>query len=104
MITRMVRMQFRADALAAFEAIFAASKHQIRNFPGCMALELHHDPADPSVRYTWSRWASEEALLAYRQSPIFGQVWPATKALFASPPQAFSMVLEEVIPGSPGQN
>ncbi|MAC17280.1 MAG: hypothetical protein CMC97_03175 [Flavobacteriales bacterium] len=35
-------------------------------------------------------WEGEQALNAYRNSPLFGTVWPATKALFSEPPVARS--------------
>ena len=99
MIVRIVRMQFQADQLSAFQAIFDQSKHAIRSFPGCLHLELHADPSDPSVRYTYSHWESEEALNAYRHSDLFAGVWPKTKALFAGKPLAYSLSrLETIVP------
>lgn len=97
MIVRIVRMKFRPEALTTFQAIFDQSKASIRSFPGCLHLELHADAHDPHVRYTYSHWRSQGDLDAYRHSELFGQVWPATKALFAERPQAFSLEkLEEV--------
>jgi quinol monooxygenase YgiN len=97
MIVRIVRMEFHPDNLETFQGIFDASKMAIRHFPGCLHLELHRDPRHPQVRYTYSHWRSQADLDAYRQSELFGSVWPRTKALFAAPPQAFSLErLEEV--------
>jgi hypothetical protein len=97
MILRIVRMEFRPEALAEFHAIFDQSKQAIRNFPGCHHLELHQDPKNPQVRYTYSHWESENALNAYRDSELFASVWPRTKALFAARPQAFSLVQMELV-------
>jgi len=99
MIIRIVRMEFQADQLDAFQAIFDQSKQAIRSFPGCMHLELHRDASHDAVRYTYSHWQDQAALDAYRHSELFAQVWPRTKALFAAKPQAFSLLqMEQVEP------
>ncbi|RMG22215.1 MAG: antibiotic biosynthesis monooxygenase [Bacteroidetes bacterium] len=91
MITRIVRMEFREDALEEFHRIFEQHHQRIRNFPGCLQVELLRDTRHPAVRYTISQWETEAALEQYRQSELFGKVWPRTKALFAAKAQAFSM-------------
>ncbi|WNJ20874.1 antibiotic biosynthesis monooxygenase family protein [Pontibacter sp. G13] len=97
MIVRIVRMEFQADKLEAFHQIFDQSKQAIRQFPGCLHLELHRDPQNEQVRYTYSHWEHEDALNAYRKSELFGGVWPATKALFAAKPKAFSLIQMETV-------
>ncbi|MDW3651515.1 MAG: antibiotic biosynthesis monooxygenase family protein [Bacteroidia bacterium] len=97
MIVRIVRMEFRKEEVDRFQEIFDESKHKIRAFPGCEELQLHGDPQNPAIRYTYSKWLSEDALNAYRKSELFGGVWPRTKALFATKPQAFSLVQLEQI-------
>jgi len=97
MIVRIVRMTFRPEEIQAFHEIFDSSKQKIRAFPGCQHLELHQDPADPRVRYTYSHWRSQDDLNAYRHSELFGQVWPRTKALFAEKPLAYSLQHMETI-------
>jgi autoinducer 2-degrading protein len=88
---------FRQKSWRAFHQVFDENKQQIRNFDGCLQLELHADPANENVRYTFSLWRSQADLDAYRKSELFQQVWPRTKALFAARPQAFSLQkLEEV--------
>ena len=97
MIIRIVRMEFESDKLSEFHQIFNNSKASIRAFPGCQYLTLHQDVNDPNVRYTYSHWASQADLDAYRNSPLFGQVWPKTKRLFSAKPLAYSLhQLEEV--------
>jgi quinol monooxygenase YgiN len=91
MLTRIVRMTFEPERLADFLAIFRASENKIRNMPGCRYLELWQDAAAPNIYCTYSHWDSAADLDAYRRSALFGQVWPATKALFAAPPLAFSV-------------
>lgn len=91
MLTRIVRMTFRPDELGTFEAIFAASKDQIRVFPGCQHVELLHDLDVPNVRVTYSLWDSPDALENYRQSDFFRATWTKTKMLFSEKPVAFSL-------------
>lgn len=91
MLIRIVRLTFAPEHIAAFLRIFQDSENQIRQMPGCRHLELWQDADDPLVYCTHSHWESAEALNAYRRSALFGQVWPATKALFAAPPLAFSV-------------
>ena len=99
MLVRIVRMTFQEDKLADFNAIFDASKHQIRAFPGNHHLELLRDPDQPNVRMTYSLWVSTDALEAYRRSELFQTTWAVTKALFAGRAVAFSgEQLEEVSP------
>ncbi|MFK7969514.1 MAG: putative quinol monooxygenase [Bacteroidia bacterium] len=92
-IVRIVRMEFREDALEEFHAMFDQFETRIRGAEGCTHLQLYRDAKFPNVRYTYSHWVDEHALDAYRESALFGEVWPRTKKLFAAKPQAFSMVL-----------
>ncbi|GAA4382005.1 putative quinol monooxygenase [Hymenobacter koreensis] len=91
MIIRIVRMTFRPEDVPAFLRVFAASEDQIRQQPGCRHMELWQDAALPHVFCTHSHWDSAAHLDAYRRSALFGEVWPATKKLFAEPPLAFSV-------------
>ena len=97
MIVRMVRMEFRPETLAEFQRIFEESKIYIRQFPGCLHLELHQDAQFPHVRWTYSHWESQSDLDAYRKSELFASVWPRTKALFGGKPQAFSLLRMETV-------
>ena len=92
MIIRIVRMTFRPEKTEDFLEIFRNSKVRIRAFEGCRHVELLQDLQQPHIYSTYSLWESEEHLNAYRRSALFGQVWPATKALFADKPQAWSHV------------
>jgi quinol monooxygenase YgiN len=97
MITRIVRMEFDPSRQPEFEAVFEASKAQIRAFEGCRRLELHRDAAQPNVYYTLSEWDSEAALDTYRHSQLFANVWARTKIHFAGKPQAYSLLLHQRI-------
>ncbi len=93
MLLRVVRMTFDPAQVAAFLALFEATKARIRAQHGCLSMALGRDTADAAVFCTYSRWESEAALNAYRQSALFGEVWPATKRLFAAPAVAFSSLV-----------
>jgi quinol monooxygenase YgiN len=90
-IIRVVQMTFTADGIDTFRALFAERKSRIRHFDGCLHLELWQDAHQPEVFFTYSHWASGEHLNHYRFSPFFKETWGLTKALFAAPPQAWSV-------------
>ena len=85
-------MTFREDKVPDFLEIFRNSRERIRSMDGCLHLELMKDPEHENILTTYSRWESEIALNAYRNSALFGDVWPATKALFKEKPVAFSLL------------
>ncbi|OON67295.1 putative quinol monooxygenase [Hymenobacter sp. CRA2] len=91
MIIRIVRMTFRPDAVAEFLRVFRASEDRIRAQPGCRHMELWQDDDQPHIFCTHSHWDAAADLDRYRRSALFGEVWPATKKLFAAPPLAFSV-------------
>lgn len=91
MITRIVKMNFKASEIDNFLIIFNQSKNEIRNMPGCNHLELWNSQTEATVFYTYSIWDSENDLNNYRNSELFQSVWPATKALFASKAEASSL-------------
>ncbi|NVK83603.1 MAG: antibiotic biosynthesis monooxygenase [Cytophagia bacterium] len=90
MLIRIVRMTFKPEEVEPFLELFDQTKEKIRHFPGCKHLELMKDYNDPNIFVTYSYWESEEHLNQYRSSPLFGEVWQATKAKFADKPVAFS--------------
>jgi heme-degrading monooxygenase HmoA len=91
MLIRMVRMTFQPEKVKDFLQVFNDSKDKIRAFEGCQHMELLQDHSDKNIFMTYSYWDSENALNNYRKSELFGQVWPATKKLFAVPAHAFSV-------------
>ncbi|GAB3334451.1 putative quinol monooxygenase [Hymenobacter humi] len=91
MLIRVVRMTFGPEQVPAFLALFQASENRIRQQPGCRHLELWQDADNPAVYCTYSHWDDAAALDNYRKSTLFGEVWPATKRLFAATPVAFSV-------------
>ncbi|MDB5253329.1 MAG: antibiotic biosynthesis monooxygenase [Flaviaesturariibacter sp.] len=91
MVTRIVKMIFRDEAVEAFTALFDERKERIRACPGCSHLELWQDRKRPSVFFTFSRWDDEAALDAYRRSPFFEETWTMTRALFAERAEAWTV-------------
>jgi len=83
-------MTFRPEEVEMFLANFETNKHKIRSFPGCHRLELLQDWDNPAVFASYSYWDDEEALNAYRHSPLFKGIWAKTKPLFAEKPAAWS--------------
>lgn len=93
MLIRVVRMTFAPMQVAAFLTLFHATKHRIRQQPGCRHLALWQDADNPHIYSTYSHWDDAAALDSYRKSALFGEVWPATKRLFVAPPVAFSSLI-----------
>jgi quinol monooxygenase YgiN len=91
MITRIVKMTFKRDKLEDFQRIFERSKEEIRDFEGCLHVELYRDTMQENVYFTYSQWVSEDELNAYRNSPFFESTWNETKSLFADKPEAHSL-------------
>lgn len=98
MIIRVVQMTFRDDAVEAFRSLFEDRKRRIRHYDGCLHLELWQDAHHPNVFFTYSHWESEAHLDHYRFSPFFKETWGLTKALFAAPPQAWSIGSSMIVP------
>lgn len=95
MIVRVVRMKFRADAVAKFRALFSERKATIAGFDGCVHLELWQDANDENIFCTYSHWESEAHLNRYRFSEFFKDTWTRTKALFAEKAVAWSVTRVE---------
>jgi len=94
-IVRVVRLTLAEEHIAAFERLFEAHHAAIEAQPGCRGVELLTDPDDPCVRATLSRWDAESDLHAYRSSALFGEIWPATKAMFEASPLVWTYEVGE---------
>ena len=90
-ITRIVKMTFRPEEVATFQALFEGWRHRIIAFPGCGHLELLHDARDARIFFTYSEWSGPADLEAYRTSDVFANVWPVVKKLFAEPADAWTV-------------
>ncbi|GHC58688.1 putative quinol monooxygenase [Ulvibacter litoralis] len=91
MFTRIVKMEFEAENVPAFLANFETVKSKIRNYPGCLFLELYNDKKEPTIFFTYSKWEHENDLENYRHSELFKGVWATTKPMFRSKAQAWSV-------------
>ncbi len=91
MLIRIVKLEFEATKIATFLHTFEAEKEVIRNFPGCLFLELYNDIHNTSLYFTYSYWENEAALENYRNSDLFKQIWAKTKVLFKGKPEAWSV-------------
>lgn len=90
MITRIVKLTFEADKIDDFLTFFETIKHQVNSFPGCYGMRLLRDVNHPAIVMTYSNWDSEESLNNYRDSVIFGTVWPTIKPWFGAKPEAWT--------------
>jgi quinol monooxygenase YgiN len=91
MIVRIVKMTFQTEAVPEFLHIMKKSHHRIRSSTGCISLEVIQDLYQQNVFFTYSKWEDESNLNDYRNSEIFHEVWPATKALFAAKPETWTL-------------
>lgn len=97
MIKRIVKLTFKESEVETFLKIFENKKKKIRNFPGCLHLELWRDANQPNIFFTYSYWGSEDDLNAYRYSELFKETWKNTKVLFSGKPEAWSVEMIEAI-------
>lgn len=91
MFVRIVKMNFQEDKIEEFLKNFDANKTKIRNFKGCLFLELYKDKQQENQFFTYSYWTTEVALENYKNSDLFKTVWAKTKKLFNEKPQAWSL-------------
>lgn len=92
MIVRIVKMTFKRDKIQEFLFFLEENKSKIRNFPGCLMIEILQEKNNPAVIMTHSYWDSEVDLENYRCSELFKFVWSNTKIHFDENPEAYSMV------------
>ena len=90
-------MTFIPEHVLDFMKVFNASKQLIRNFEGCMHLELLADKDKPNILFTYSYWNSEKNLEHYRKSELFKTTWAQTKIHFESKAEAWSLERKERI-------
>ncbi len=91
MITRIVKLHFQEEKIADFLAFFETIKFQVASFPNCHGMKLLQDIKNPSIVFTYSQWESEADLNIYRDSELFGEVWPTIKPWFAHKAEAWSV-------------
>ncbi len=89
-IQRIVKMTFKLDRCDEFQAFFSDIKDQIAAQPGCSEVRLLRDKEASGVFFTYSTWDAQSSLDAYRQTELFGMVWPKVKDWFNAKPEAWS--------------
>jgi len=70
----------KPEDVDAFRLLLRESSPRVRQFPGCLSLQIVADIADPTSFFTLSTWRDTDALEAYRASPLFVEIWPRVKA------------------------
>ncbi|GMN05633.1 antibiotic biosynthesis monooxygenase [Croceitalea sp. MTPC5] len=91
MLVRIVKLTFKPENISSFEQIFEETKQRIRNYEGCLFLELYQQQGNPQVFFTYSHWKDANTLDNYRNSDFFKSVWSKTKVLFDAKPEAWSL-------------
>jgi heme oxygenase (mycobilin-producing) len=94
MVTRIVKMTFAEEHIPAFLELFRANREAIASAEGCMSVELLRDIHKPGVMFTYSHWLDEKFIDLYKQSELFGRVWPETKRYFAAPAEVWTLEKE----------
>ena len=70
----------------AFEVSMAEAFPIIESADECFGAEVRRQAEDPSVYLLLVRWASVEAHMAFRESPLFGQWRALTHHFYSEPP------------------
>lgn len=92
-IQRIVKMTFVLERCDEFQTFFNEIKDQIAGQPGCSEVRLLRDKAASGVFFTYSLWDKQSSLDAYRETELFGMVWPKVKNWFNAKPEAWSTEL-----------
>lgn len=90
MITRIVKLTFKADNISKFLSIWNESREKIAEFEGCHFVEMLQSKSPENICFTYSLWDDEVALNKYRHSDLFQKTWAKTKVLFDGKPEAWS--------------
>jgi len=90
-ITRIVKMTFRIEKSDDFENYFLTIKDQVVGQPGCYGVKLFKEKEETGIFFTYSHWDSENDLNNYRQTEIFGKIWPTVKRWFASKAEVWTV-------------
>lgn len=91
MITRIVKLHFRPEKIQEFLDFFETIKWKVATHPGCHGMKLLQDIQKSNIVFTYSYWEDEKDLNAYRDSELFGLVWPKIKPWFQERAEAWSV-------------
>lgn len=87
---RIVKLTLDPNHLDDFLTHFETVKNKINTFPGCLGMQLLLDKKTKGILFTYSEWEDETALNNYRNSALFGSIWPTVKKWFIDKPEAWS--------------
>ena len=90
-VTRIVKLTFQEEKINEFIAFFDTINTKVSRFEGCYGMKLLQDIHKKNVVFTYSFWESEDALNHYRDSDLFGSVWPTIKPWFGDKPEAWTV-------------
>lgn len=91
MIIRVVKMTIQQEQIDQFTRIFNESVKHIKEYDGCLGVELMKDVNQENVYFTISNWQTESHLNIYRSSRFFSITWSSVKVLFAGKAEAWSL-------------
>lgn len=91
MIQRIVKLTFKTENADEFANFFTEVKEKIEAQQGCHEVRLLRDLNQRNIFFTYSFWDNQEDLNAYRNSALFGTVWPTVKQWFSDKPEAWSV-------------
>lgn len=94
MIRRIVKLHFKEEFINDFVKIFQEKEEFIKNWPGCLSLQLLQDVDSSSTFFTISTWQQLNDLDAYRASPGFKSTWEQIKPMFIDKAKAWSLILK----------
>lgn len=103
MVIRVVRMSFKEEKVQDFISLFNKTKNSIRDFDGCLRLDLLQDFGQEHILTTYSYWQDLKSLDKYRHSPLFLDTWAEMKEYFSAKPIAFSCKKIMEVPASEGE-
>lgn len=94
MILRIVKMHFKPEETNHFLEFFRGIQSNIEAMPGLVDLKIMRDADNHNQVFTLSTWNSPDDLENYRNSALFEEVWPQTKAMFTEKAEAWSLHLK----------
>ncbi len=100
MITRFVKLHLKPEYIDTFRELFTKVNQKIKAMKGCKNVVLLQDIQNPCIFFTHSEWESEDALNAYRNTPLFIETWAFVKPFFAEKAAAWSL---NILPSETGK-
>ncbi len=90
-ITRIVKLTFKPEHISDFEAYYATIRSEVAGQPGCNGVTFLKEQGNTGVFFTYSKWNSVNDLNNYRNTEVFGQIWPTVKNWFRAKAEAWAL-------------